>query len=312
MPTTRLRCVNASEQRLRDRFIRLCEIRSPTGEERQVADAVAAELRELGIEVAEDDSAGPARAGAGNLIARIGGDADRWVLFCAHLDTVPHEGQIEVVLEDGIYRSRGETILGADDKAAVAVLLELAAAHARSPAKVGIELLFTVAEEDGLRGAKAFDVASLRSGFGFVLDHATPIGEVITAAPSYQRIVAEFTGAEAHAGIRPEAGHSAIAAAATAVAAMEQGRLDDETTANIGLISGGTAANVVPARCRIEGEARGIDAAHAAEVVGAMSDACAFGATENGCDVEVEVEELWRAYRVSPSSAALAVASAAL
>jgi tripeptide aminopeptidase len=297
---------------LHDRFVRLCQIRSPTGEERELADAVAAELRELGLDVGEDGAAGVARAGAGNLLARVPGQSDRSVMFCAHLDTVPHQGEVEVALSDGVYRSAGDTILGADDKAAVAVLTELAARHAASPKPVGIELLFTVAEEEGLRGAKAFDVAVLRSDFGFVLDHATPIGEMITAAPSYQRIVAEFRGEEAHAGIRPEAGHSAIAAASAAVAAMELGRLDDETTANVGVISGGTAANVVPARCRIEGEARSIEASRAAKVVGAMSDACAFGATEHGCDVEVEVEELWRCYRVQSGSEPLRVATAAL
>jgi tripeptide aminopeptidase len=297
---------------LQDRFVRLCEIPSPTGQERRVADAVAEELRALGVEVVEDDAAERARAGSGNLIARLPGWGDHWVAFCAHLDTVPHRGLVEVVLEDGVYRSRGETILGADDKAAVAVLIELAARHASEPPPVGVELIFTVAEEEGLRGARALDVAAVRSHFGFVLDHATPIGEVITAAPSYQRIVAEFRGAEAHAGIRPEAGHSAIAAAGAAVASMELGRLDEETTANVGLIQGGTAANVVPAHCRIEGEARGIEASRAAEVVGGMSEACTFGATEHGCDVEIEVEELWRAYRVPPGSLPLRVASGAL
>ena len=119
--------------------------------------------------------------------------------------------------------------------------------------------MFTVAEEDGLRGAKELDLGSLRSPFGFVLDHASPIGEVITAAPTYQRLVAEFEGAEAHAGIRPEDGRSAIEAAAAAIAAMELGRLDEETTANVGVIEGGTASNVVAGRCRIEGEARSLD-----------------------------------------------------
>ena len=108
-------------------------------------------------------------------------------MFCAHLDTVPHDGPIEVELADGVFRSRGETILGADNKAAVAVLLELAARRAALPAAAGIELAFTVAEEDGLRGAKELELGALRSPFGYVLDHATPIGEVITAAPTYQR-----------------------------------------------------------------------------------------------------------------------------
>jgi tripeptide aminopeptidase len=300
------------QPRLHDRFVRLCEIASPTGGERAVADAVAAELRELGIDVTEDDAAGPARAGAGNLIARLAGRDDRWVAFTAHLDTVPHQDPVEVVLEGGVYRSRGETILGADNKAAVAVLLELAARHAAEPPQIGIELLFTVAEEDGLRGAKALDIGNLRSQFGFVIDHASPIGEVIDAAPSYQRLDAEFEGQEAHAGIKPEEGHSAIAAAAAAVAAMELGRIDEETTANVGIIEGGSASNIVAGHCRIEGEARSIDPERAAATVGSMVDACTWAATEHGCDVDVQVTELFRGYRAEPSSAPAQVAVAAL
>src|SRR5213076_1498923 len=147
------------------------------------------------------------------------------------------------------FRSRGETILGADNKAAVTVLMELAARRAADPATIGLELVFTVAEEDGLRGAKELDLSSLRAPFGFVLDHATPIGEVIVAAPTYKRLIAEFTGREAHAGINPEDGNSAIAAAARAVSQMKLGRLDEETTANVGMIEGGTASNVIAGHC---------------------------------------------------------------
>jgi tripeptide aminopeptidase len=295
-----------------DRFVRLCEIASPTGDERAVADAVLAELRELGVEVEEDGAAGPARAGAGNLIARIPGKRDGWAMFCAHLDTVPHDGPIEVVDEGGLYASRGETILGADNKAAVTVLMELAARHAAEPPPVGLELVFTVAEEDGLRGAKALDVGSLRAEAGFVLDHATPIGEVIAAAPTYKRLVATFEGHEAHAGINPEEGHSAIAAAAGAVAQMKLGRLDEETTANIGLIEGGTASNVVAGHCRLLGEARSIDGERAAATIGEMVDACTWAAGEEGCDLDVEVTEMVRGYRMPKDSAPVAAASRAL
>src|SRR4051812_19126507 len=187
----------ANDQRMLDRFVRLCEIPSPTGEERAIADAVLAELSDLGVQAAEDSAAMAARAGAGNLIARIPGGGDAWVMFGAHLDTVPHDGPIEAVLDQGVFRSRGQTILGADNKAAVTVLIELAARYAQTPAPIGLEVLFTVAEEDGLRGAKEVDVAALRSAFGYVLDHASPIGEVITAAPTYKRLAADFQGKEA-------------------------------------------------------------------------------------------------------------------
>jgi len=302
----------SEERRLLDRFVRLCEIPSPTGSERAVADAVMAEIRELGVEVYEDGAAEEARAGAGNLIARVPGRSDAWVMLCAHLDTVPEQGKIEVMLEDGTYRSRGETILGADNKAAVTVLVELAARHATDPPPVGLELVFTVAEEDGLRGAKALDLGSLRSSYGFAIDHASPIGEILVSAPTYKRLAVEFVGQEAHSGIRPEDGRSAIAAAAAAIAEMKLGRLDPETTANIGVIEGGTATNIVPGRCRIEGEARSIDADRAAETIGAMVDACTWAAGERQCDIDVEVTEVFRGYRPRPASPAVAVAKQAL
>lgn len=298
--------------RLHERFVRLCEIRSPTGEEREVADTVLAELRALGLEVSEDGAAGPAEAGAGNVLARLPGRTDGWLMFCAHLDTVPHEGRIEVVNDEGVFRSGGETILGADNKAAVAVLLELAARYAREPPPLGIELLLTVAEEQGLRGAKAFDAGALRAERGFVIDHASPVGEVIVASPTQQRVIADFIGVEAHAGIRPEAGHNAIAAAAAAIARMELGRLDAETTANVGVIEGGSSGNVVAGHCRVVGEARGLDPERTAAVAGALSEACCWGASEHGCDADVRVEEMFRGYRLGPSSPSLALAEAGL
>ena len=302
-------------ERLHETFVRLCEIRSPTGEEREVADTIAAELRALGLEVNEDDAAEAAEAGAGNLLARLpGGQGSRWLMFCAHIDTVPHDGQIEVVDDQGVFRSRGETILGADNKAAVAVFMELVArqAEADEPPPVGIELLLTVAEEQGLRGAKAFDPSALRSDCGFVLDHASAVGEVIVTTPTQQQVLADFAGVEAHAGIRPEDGNNAIAAAAAAITRMELGRLDEETTANVGLIKGGTSGNVVPGHCGIVAEARSLDAERAAEVAGTLTEACTWGASEHGCDVDVRVHELFRGYRVPPASEALALAGAGL
>jgi tripeptide aminopeptidase len=301
-------------ERLHETFVRLCEIRSPTGEEREVADTIAAELRAIGFEVGEDEAAGAADAGSGNLIARLAGSGDRWLMFCAHMDTVPHSGQVEVVEDEGVFRSSGETILGADNKAAVAVFMELAAraAEAAGPQPVGIELLFTVAEEQGLRGAKAFDASSLHSEQGFVLDHAGPVGEVIVATPTQQKIRADFAGVEAHAGIRPEDGSNAIAAAAAAISRMTLGRLDEQTTANVGLIEGGTSGNVVPGHCGIVAETRSLDGERAAEVAGEITEACAWGASEHGCDVDVQVEELFRGYELPKDSPALALAEAGL
>jgi tripeptide aminopeptidase len=233
-------------------------------------------------------------------------------MFCAHVDTVPHRGHVEVVDDAGTFRSRGETILGADNKAAVAVFMELIARHVARPAPVGIELVLTVAEEQGLRGAKALDASQLRSRAGFVLDHAGAVGEVIVTTPTQQKILADFIGVEAHAGIRPEDGSNAIAAAAAAISRMELGRLDEQTTSNVGLISGGTSGNVIPGHCRIHAEARSLDTERAAEVAGRIADACTWGASEHGCDVDVRIEELFRGYKVPKDSAALGLAEAGL
>lgn len=300
-------------ERLLDDFVRLCEIESPSRHERGAADAVAAELRSLGLEVYEDGSGHETGADCGNLLARIPGpDGSRTILLCAHLDTVPLAGPVEVLREDGAFVNRHEAILGADNKAAVATILAAARRLVHDGSPVGVELLFTTCEERGLAGAKAFDRSLLRSELGFVFDHASPIGELVVAAPTYYRLEANLRGQAAHAGIRPETGHSAIAAAAAAIARLRLGRLDGETTANAGVIEGGTARNVVPERCRVELEARSLDTDKASALVTEMVDTFTDAASELHCDVDVVVEELCRGYRFARSAEPVVTAARAL
>jgi tripeptide aminopeptidase len=301
-------------ERLLADFIRLCEIESPSQRERGVAEAVAHELRALGLEVAEDASAAETGADAGNLLARIPGTdpSGSTVLLCAHMDTVPLADRVEVVQEDGTVTNRHEAILGADNKVAVAALIAVARRFARSPARVGIELLFTTCEERALAGAKAFDRSRLRSSFGFVFDHASPVGDLIVAAPTYYRVEATFRGQAAHAGRRPEAGRSAIVAAARAVARLPHGRLDDGTTTNVGRIEGGTAANVVPDHCRLELEARSLDRERAGALVTELVDVLTDAAGDAECDVETVVEEGFRGYRLARTAPPVEVAARAL
>jgi tripeptide aminopeptidase len=295
----------ADRRRLNDLFVELCRIESPSGREAECSARVRAELEGLGLAVEADE--------AGNLLARVAGTADATVMLCAHLDTVKLEAPVEPTLVDEGWENANDGILGADNKAAVAMLLAIARRAAAAPPPIGLELLFTVSEEVGLVGAQAFDLAKLRSRFGFVFDHATPIGEVVLAAPTYYRIEADFQGAAAHAGIRPEHGRSAIAAAAGAVAAMRLGRLDEESTANVGRIAGGgESTNVVPEHCRVEAEARSLDTGKAEAVVAEMVDHIHDGANAFECDVDVSVERLWPAYRIRPAAPAVAVAEAAL
>ena len=302
--------------RLIEEFVRYCEIESVSRNERAIADAVTEDLRALGLEVTEDASGRETGSNAGNLFARVpppGPDA-RTILLCAHLDTVPQEAPIEVEEVEGVLRNRNEAILGADNKAAIAVILaaarKLLAGGGRPP--IGIEILFTTCEELALRGAKAFDMSALSAEYGFVFDHASPIGELILAAPTYFSIEGRFRGKAAHAGLCPEKGHNAIEAAAAAVAAARFGRLDAQTTANVGRIEGGTASNVVAERCYLQCEARSIDHERAGDVATSIVDAMTEAASDRECDLEIDVQELFRGFKVPRSAAPVEVAARAL
>jgi tripeptide aminopeptidase len=308
------RANDAERERLNETFAALCRIESPSGHERACADWVAAELRDMGLEVDEDDAGPRVGSDAGNLFARIPSAGPASILMCAHLDTVPLTAPVEPVVVDGGWTNSGDGILGSDNKSAVAVIVELArrlASGARAPA-VGVEVLFTVCEEISLLGARAFDVGRLRSRFGYVFDHATPIGEIVVAAPTLHRIAAEFHGRAAHAGVRPEAGRSAIAAAARGIAAMRLGRIDLESTANVGTISGGTAINVIPERCRVEGEVRSIDQERAETLATEMIDHLQDAADAAECDLDVLVEKMLDGYRIRPRAIEVTVAEQAL
>jgi tripeptide aminopeptidase len=300
-------------ERLLDDFVRLCEIESPSKHERAVADAVRAELEGLGLEVEEDDTAADTGSEAGNLLARIPGPDDaRTILLCAHLDTVPLAGPIEVTRENGVFSNRHDAILGADNKAAVATILGTARRLCAEGSPLGVELLFTTCEELALAGAKAFERGRLRSEFGYVFDHASPVGEIVISSPTYYRVDADFRGQAAHAGIRPEEGRNAIAAAAHALASMQIGRLDSATTVNVGVIAGGSAPNVVAERCCMVLEARSLDDARAGEVVSSVVDAVTEAASDADCDVETMVERHFQGYRLSRSAPVVEVAAEAL
>lgn len=312
------RASDAERERLNDTFRTLCTIESPSGRERVCADWVTRELGSLGIDVYEDDSGPRVGSEAGNLLARIpgrehGGGAGG-ILLCAHLDTVPLTAPIEPVLVDGRWENANEGILGADNKTAVAILIELArrlvSAADLPPAPV--ELLFTVCEEVSLRGSKEFDVTQLQSRFGYVFDHATPVGEIVLASPTHYRIDAELRGRAAHAGVRPEEGRSAIAAAARAIASMRLGRVDGETTANVGVIAGGTSINVVPERCRVEAETRSLDETKVQDLVTDMVDHLQDAANAAECDLDVTVERMFKGYRTRAKAAQVELAERAL
>jgi len=281
-------------------FTELAALPSPPGEERVVADRVTAYLRDLGLDVTEDDAGERIGSNAGNVYTRIEATAETGtpLFFCAHLDTVPPEGAIEPVVDDGVIRNAAGTILGADNKAAVAVMLEATRRLlSENRPHAGIELLFTPKEEVGLIGAAAFDHEQLSARIGYVYDQAAPIGEVILGAPYAHSMEVRFHGRAAHSGMYPEEGRSAIAAAAKAIADFKLGRIDEDSTANVGIISGGTAGNIVPEWCTFLAEARSHDPQKLADLVREMLEAATFAAGLEDCQVETEVHKSYSGYR---------------
>ncbi len=299
------RATDAERERLHQIFAALCRVQSPSGHERPCADLIGSELRSLGLEVDEDDAGPGAGADAGNLLVRIPGDGSGdSVMLCAHMDTVPPLAPIEPVVVNGGWENANDGILGADNKAAVAVLLTLAQRLQGKPQRpaTGVELLFTISEENGLHGAKAFDHRRLSSSFGYMFDNASPVGGIVIASPTYHRVVADVRGRAAHAGLHPEQGRSAIVAAARAIGSMDLGRLDSQTTANVGTIAGGSATNVVPERCRVEAEVRSHDERRVDEAVMEMIDGFQDAADTDECDLDVTVERMFKGYRLKASA----------
>lgn len=297
-----------------DLFTELAAVPSPPGRERGVAEIVERYLRDCGIACDEDDTQAETGSEIGNLFARLEPTAaGEPLLFCAHLDTVPPTAPIEPVVQDGVVRNGAGTILGADNKAAVAAMLEAARRIvAENRPHAGLELLFTPKEEVGLVGAYAFDHTRLQSRIGYVYDQAARIGTVILGAPNSQSMEVTFHGRAAHSGMHPEDGRSAIAAAARAIAEMRLGRVDEISTANVGTITGGTATNIVPEWCTFVAEARSHDERRLAEVVQELQDAITFAAGVAECDVETKTRKSYRGYRFTRSDCAVVLAAAAL
>ena len=300
-----------------DLFLELCAMPSPSGSERAVADRVAAYLTDLGLEWDEDDAASSLDGDAGNIYCRIpptNGSNGTPIFLCAHTDTVPPETTIDpVVGEDGIVRNAAGTILGSDNKAAVVVMLEAVRQILEERREhAGIELLFTPQEEVSLRGADAFDHSRFVATTGYVYDQGAAIGEIVLGSPHARLLDFRFHGAAAHAGMHPEDGRSAIAAASRAIADFRLGRVDEETSANVGVISGGTARNVVPEWCSFTAEVRSHDEAKAVDLAREMLESAAFAATLADCEVESEVRPSFPGYRFRESEPPVQLAAEAL
>ncbi len=302
-------------QRIIDEFTEIVRIASLSKKEKAVADVVAAKLRELGLEPTFD-GAGEAIGGeVGNIIAHLPATAEGLpcLMFNAHIDTVgPGEG-IEPVVEGDRIVSAGDTIVGADDKAGVVVILEaLRDIVASNLPHGGIDVVFTVAEEIGLFGAKHLDYSMLRAQMGYVMDGGHEPAVITVAAPYANSIDFVVRGRAAHAGVCPEKGVNAIHAAAKGIACMTLGRIDEETTANVGVISGGEASNIVPERCSIEGEARSHDEAKLRAQTDHMVKCMKAAAEEMGAQLEIDIQRSYNGFRLTEDDAVVALAMRAV
>lgn len=252
-----------NRERLTEEFSRLAAIASPSGREGEICRYLTERFRRLGAAVELDDAGPAAGSESGNLIARFDGEGGQGtaLMLSAHMDTVEPATGVRPLLRDGIFTSAGDTVLGADDKAGIAEIIEaLEVVRERQLSHPTIEVVITVCEEVGLRGAKHLEFQRLTSRRGLALD-TSGVDLLIHQAPCANKLRFEITGREAHAGIAPEKGISAIEVAARGIAGMRLGRIDEETTANIGTIQGGLATNIVARKVIVEGEARSHDPA---------------------------------------------------
>ena len=272
-----------------DLFLDLVRIDSPTREEAGVAAFCAEALSEIGFSVRFDDSAKVTGSDTGNLIAELAGTSGKTLILSAHMDCVEPCRGVQPRVEGGFVHSAGDTVLGADDKVGIAAIISAARATVDAGgARPTLRVILTVQEEIGLHGAKAIDPALLDADLCLVLDAEGTPGTMIVAAPTHYTFVASFEGRAAHAGVSPEQGINAILMATRAIEAMELGRLDDSTTANVGSIEGGAATNVVPDRVTLTGECRSLDRARVEDVKSSMDSEMHLAAQALGGSVSIE------------------------
>ena len=249
-----------NRDRLGETFKFLVEIDSISKEEATISSEIRKILESLGAETVVDSAGDKIGGNSGNLIAKFKGNRQAPpLLLNAHMDTVEPGKGITAVLKEGIFTSDGTTILGADDKSAIAILIETVKIIQENDLPYGpIEIVLTVCEEIGLLGAKHLDLSLINAEYGYALD-ATDTEGIVTRAPSANRLEFKIHGKDAHAGASPEKGINAISLASKAIAKLEIGRIDQETTCNIGIIEGGRAINIVPNLVTVKGEARSHD-----------------------------------------------------
>jgi tripeptide aminopeptidase len=281
----------ANRERALQTLLELIAIDSPSGQEDRVAAEIESRLVALGATSRQD--------GYGNVIARLAGEGDP-LLLSAHMDTVQPGIGIKPIIDGDEMRSDGRTILAGDPKAGVTAILEgITSASERGGRRRALEVVITRGEEQGLLGSKHLDYSLVKARQGFVFDGEGPVSKVTIAAPSQYSVEARITGRAAHAGVEPEKGISAIRIAAELISSFPHGRIDSETTANVGLISGGTARNAVPEQCEFRGEFRSRNRKRLEQLrVEFEQVIAATRGRHREAEIEVELIDLYEGYRI--------------
>ncbi|MFD1736318.1 tripeptidase T [Bacillus salitolerans] len=289
-----------NQERLVSEFLELVKVDSETLFEAEICKVLKDKFSALGVEVFEDDTTEITGHGAGNLICTLPGTKEGvdTIYFTSHMDTVVPGKGIKPSIQDGYIVTDGTTILGADDKAGLAAMLEAIKVLKENNIPHGtIEFIITVGEESGLVGAKALDPSKITAKYGYALDSDGKVGNIIVAAPTQAKLKVAILGKTAHAGVAPEKGVSAITIAAKAISNMPLGRIDEETTANIGRFEGGKQTNIVCDRVDILAEARSLIPEKMQEQVRKMKEAFEQTATKMGGRAEVEVNVMYPGFK---------------
>lgn len=301
-------------ERVKKTFLELTAISSPSGKERGVADYVKAKLASLGFEVEEDDAGSRINGTAGNVIGFRKGTVEGAapIFLSCHMDTVESTEKLNVIFDGDTIKTDGSTILGADDKAGISSVLEgIADVLERDAPRGDLQVIFSISEENGLRGARNLVHSRIRGKMGYVFDTERPVAGITLSAPTHDGIRVQIHGKAAHAGIAPENGVSAIVAASNAISKMRLGRIDAETTANIGNIEGGKARNIVPDLVTIGAEARSRNNAKLDEQVAHMKQVFEEEAGKMGARAEVQITRQYMTYRFAPEDDVVKLAVAA-
>lgn len=298
-----------NKERLINKFFEYVKIDSESFNEKEMAETLVKEMKELGMKVETDTAGEDIGSNANNVYGYLDGDLNiEPILFCAHMDTVKPGKGIKPIIKDEVIYSSGDTILAGDDKAGISAILEaIRAIKDRKLSHGPIEVVFTIAEEEGLYGAKGVEYKKLASKKGFIVDSSKEVGAVITKAPAESQIVVKIKGKAAHAGVEPESGISAIQVAAHAISNMKLLRIDEETTANIGVITGGEATNVVCPYVEIKAEARSLNMDKLNDQIEHMTDCFKRASEKFGAEVYVQSKLSYRNYTISENDEILEI-----